>query len=154
MRTKTLIALIIILLTGCTEKVTDLSKLHHTDHKVMFGGNNDRYCDDKNSDCKRAKLDQGTINKLREISGLEDIALVAAIDVNGEIVLLEYLEKYKGKDGKEKAIEKRDKSAVEANGPIVNITATPNKGSQCLLWAYNKTSSGGTNYSNYCLWWQ
>ncbi|UJP02801.1 MAG: hypothetical protein LZF85_13765 [Nitrosomonas sp.] len=150
MRTKTLIALIIILLIGCTTKETESMKFpHHNSLPISER----KYCDEGNPECKRAKLDEGTIRKLREISGLEDIALVAAIDVNGEIVLLEYLEKYRGKDGKEKIIEKRNKSDVEANGPIINITATPNKGSQCLLWAYNKTSSSGTNYSNYCLWW-
>ena len=147
---KILGVLVILLLTGCATKEGELMKFPH--HNTMHASDH-KYCDDGNPECKRAKLDQGTINKLREISGLEDIALVAAIDVNGEIVLLEYLEKYKGKDGKEKMIEKRNKFTVEPNGPIINITATPNKGSQCLLWAYNKTSSGGTNYSNYCLWW-
>lgn len=116
-------------------------------------GSERKYCGQGNPECKQAKLDEGTIGKLREISGLEDIALVAAIDVNGEIVLLEYLEEYRGKDGKKKIIKKQDKFDVKANGPIMTITATPNKGSQCLLWAYNKTSSNGTNYSNYCLWW-
>ena len=159
MRMLFLIIVLLLLLIGC-EKIDSSSseaKLHQ--NLLSMHDKDDKkdrkYCNDKNPECKQVKLDTGIMNKMREITGLEDIALLAAIDVYGEVVLLENLDEYEDhKNGKTKKIEKRDNPDVTANGPVLSITATPNEGSQCVLWAYNKTTSSGVNYANYCLWWK